>query len=98
MRQDVSAALTGNEALACLCSLASANIPFTGENLMCANVTFTWEIVCANDYVYLGKFCAQMNHILSKMCANVLPPYVHVYMIMYFSKTLHNCCKVLFHF
>ena len=30
--------------------------------------------MCANEYVYLGKLCAQMNHILSKMCANVLPP------------------------
>ena len=39
----------------------SANIPFTEENLMCANVTFTWgncvrkckrllgKIVCANE-------------------------------------------------
>ena len=23
----------------------------------------------------MGKLCAQMNHILSKVCANVLPPY-----------------------
>ena len=30
--------------------------------------------MCANEYVYLGKLCAQMNHILSKMCANLLPP------------------------
>ena len=30
--------------------------------------------MCANEYAYQGKLCAQMNHILSKMCANVLPP------------------------
>ena len=35
-------AWTGNEGLTCLYSLASANIPFTRENLICANVTFTW--------------------------------------------------------
>ena len=32
------------------------------------------EIVCANEYVYLGKLRAQMYYILSKMSANVLPP------------------------
>ena len=31
--------------------------------------------MCANEYAYLGKLCAQMNHILSKMCSNVLPPF-----------------------
>ena len=30
--------------------------------------------MCANEYVYLEKLCAQMNHILLKMCANLLPP------------------------
>ena len=30
--------------------------------------------MCANEYVYLGKLYAQINHILLKMCANVLPP------------------------
>ena len=30
--------------------------------------------MCANEFVYLGKLCAQMNQILSKMCAIVLPP------------------------
>ena len=34
--------------------------------------------MCANEYVYLGKLCAQMNHILSKMGANVLPPLYHL--------------------
>ena len=34
--------------------------------------------MCANEYAYVGKLCAQMNHILSKMCANVLPPTVPI--------------------
>ena len=34
---------TGDEGLACLYSLVSASIPFTKENMVCANVAFTWE-------------------------------------------------------
>ena len=41
--------------------------------------------MCANEFVYLRKSCAQMNHILSNMCSNMLPPFSsYQYLIKFF--------------